>query len=195
MTVSWIEHRFAGGVLALDVANTVVLREDSERRFDRFENSAEIPRFAEAATHFRGGELQGRQLTVGDGATGKSKLVELREAIDRMFRDGVRQGHLSSAHLPDLLRACAGALEGSVEPVTMNGHGRASPPEIRFETAVALSALSLIPEAKRIRTCDNCGWLFLDRSRNGSRRWCDMTVCGNRQKARRHYRRRTADAE
>ena len=45
---------------------------------------------------------------------------------------------------------------------------------------------------ERVRECpgdDTCGWLFLDTSRNGSRRWCDMRTCGNRAKARRHYRR------
>jgi predicted RNA-binding Zn ribbon-like protein len=36
-----------------------------------------------------------------------------------------------------------------------------------------------------------CGWLFLDMSRNRSRRWCDMRDCGNRAKARRHYRRKS----
>src|SRR5664280_2943804 len=42
-----------------------------------------------------------------------------------------------------------------------------------------------------IRECGapDCEWLFLDQSRNGSRRWCDMKSCGNRQKARRHYQR------
>jgi len=35
-----------------------------------------------------------------------------------------------------------------------------------------------------------CTWLFLDRSRNRSRRWCSMATCGNRAKARRHDRRR-----
>jgi predicted RNA-binding Zn ribbon-like protein len=34
-----------------------------------------------------------------------------------------------------------------------------------------------------------CGWLFLDMSKNHSRRWCDMEDCGNRAKAMRHYRR------
>lgn len=34
-----------------------------------------------------------------------------------------------------------------------------------------------------------CGWLFLDTTRNRSRRWCEMEDCGNRAKARRHYRR------
>lgn len=45
------------------------------------------------------------------------------------------------------------------------------------------------PEAGRIRECGGtqCTWLFLDRSRAGTRRWCSMTSCGNRAKARRHY--------
>jgi len=33
---------------------------------------------------------------------------------------------------------------------------------------------------------DNCGWLFIDSSKNHSRRWCDMRDCGNRAKIRRH---------
>ena len=45
---------------------------------------------------------------------------------------------------------------------------------------------------RRLRICPNCNWLFLDRSRNSSRLWCDMAVCGNRQKAKRHYLRHRA---
>ncbi|MGE3741501.1 MAG: ABATE domain-containing protein [Geminicoccaceae bacterium] len=41
----------------------------------------------------------------------------------------------------------------------------------------------------RVRECggERCHWLFLDETKNASRRWCDMSVCGNRAKARRHY--------
>jgi len=44
----------------------------------------------------------------------------------------------------------------------------------------------------RVKECRgrSCTWLFLDESRNRSRRWCDMGDCGNRAKARRYYRRR-----
>ncbi len=44
-------------------------------------------------------------------------------------------------------------------------------------------------ELQDVRVCaaDNCGWLFLDTSKNHSRRWCDMKSCGNRAKARKHY--------
>jgi predicted RNA-binding Zn ribbon-like protein len=42
---------------------------------------------------------------------------------------------------------------------------------------------------QRIRQCanDQCLWLFVDASKSGTRRWCDMAACGNRAKARRHY--------
>ncbi len=44
----------------------------------------------------------------------------------------------------------------------------------------------------RLKICGNpeCGWLFLDTSRNASRRWCDMAGCGNRAKAKRFYDKR-----
>ncbi|MCC6382399.1 MAG: CGNR zinc finger domain-containing protein [Dehalococcoidia bacterium] len=59
---------------------------------------------------------------------------------------------------------------------------------------VALSAARLFsaPERlARVRECggDRCQWLFLDTSRNGTRRWCSMAACGNRAKAKRHYQR------
>jgi predicted RNA-binding Zn ribbon-like protein len=49
-------------------------------------------------------------------------------------------------------------------------------------------------ELGRVRECssDTCEWLFVDTSRNRSRRWCDMEDCGNRAKARRHYHRKRA---
>jgi predicted RNA-binding Zn ribbon-like protein len=58
---------------------------------------------------------------------------------------------------------------------------------------VARSAAELLaaPGRPPLRECGSatCSWLFLDTSRGGRRRWCDMRICGNRQKARQHYRR------
>lgn len=53
--------------------------------------------------------------------------------------------------------------------------------------AQAARDLMLSPDMKQLRACeaDTCRWLFLDSSRNHSRRWCKMKVCGNRMKARR----------
>ena len=56
---------------------------------------------------------------------------------------------------------------------------------------VLWSAADLLIEGAQasIRQCanDECLWLFLDASKNATRRWCDMASCGNRAKARRHY--------
>ena len=49
------------------------------------------------------------------------------------------------------------------------------------------AALLVSEEADRIRTCDgeDCGWMYVDRSRNGLRRWCQMRTCGTVEKSRR----------
>lgn len=60
--------------------------------------------------------------------------------------------------------------------------------------ALAARDLLLSPEVERVRACeaDTCRWLFLDKSKSHTRRWCKMKVCGNRVKARR-YQARHAD--
>ena len=42
-------------------------------------------------------------------------------------------------------------------------------------------------EVGQVRICDgdDCGWMYVDRSRNGLRRWCQMRTCGTREKSRR----------
>jgi predicted RNA-binding Zn ribbon-like protein len=192
MTVTWTEHRFSGGALALDTANTVVMRGDA-RGFDRFDDVSEIARFAAAASRFRRDELDERTLLVPEPVLSAPAVLELREAIDALFRADAAGERRPAGALPRLLRACANALDGADEIPA----GGDRPDSVPFLAAVANSALALLPEQKsgRIRICGNCGWLFVDRSRNASRLWCDMAVCGNRQKARRHYRRRRTGAE
>jgi predicted RNA-binding Zn ribbon-like protein len=60
----------------------------------------------------------------------------------------------------------------------------------------ARSASKLLTSGKlgRVKVCagEGCGWVFLDESRNGSRRWCDSRDCGNRERVRRHLARKRA---
>ena len=64
---------------------------------------------------------------------------------------------------------------------------------------LALSAAGLFTSerADRVRECgnDECGWLFLDTSKNRSRKWCDMADCGNLAKARRYYAKKKAERQ
>jgi predicted RNA-binding Zn ribbon-like protein len=63
---------------------------------------------------------------------------------------------------------------------------------------LARSALELLLSEDRhaLRVCpgERCGWMFLDRTRGRTRRWCRMETCGNRAKAKAHYRRRREGA-
>lgn len=58
-------------------------------------------------------------------------------------------------------------------------------------TAFAIELLRDAP-LERLRVCDgrDCGWVFVDTSKSGRRRWCDMATCGNLAKARRFQQRR-----
>jgi predicted RNA-binding Zn ribbon-like protein len=60
--------------------------------------------------------------------------------------------------------------------------------------ALAVAGLLTSPDLARVGRCGNepCGWLFVDRTRSHTRRWCASSGCGNRERARRHYERHTA---
>jgi len=173
MTFSWTAHRFAGGALALDVANSVILRFDQARSIDRFAEPEQLAAFPKAAGEFSADRaLFGPLAPVPD--KNHAPFLTLREAIDRYFRACV-----SSAETPMLL---ASLLEATAVLLRAGAKGS-------LEAETAYSALRLLSESEveRIRICGNCGWLFIDRSKNRSRIWCDMSVCGNRVKAARHY--------
>lgn len=178
MTFSWTPHRFSGGALALDVANSVVLRADPARRIDRYADPATMDAFAAAAS-LHCTERDSADPLAPVPPVRRDAFIGLREAIDDHFR-AEASGRGSPVLLAQLLDAIAGTLRRSGrEPGAL-------------DTATAHSALRLAAHAEpdRLKICPNCGWLFLDRSRNRSRAWCDMAVCGNRAKASRHYRRR-----
>ncbi|MFT4181395.1 MAG: CGNR zinc finger domain-containing protein [Rhizobium sp.] len=176
MSFSWTPHRFSGGALALDVANSVILRHDPERRTDRFEAPGQMESFPKAAANFCAErELFGDILPVHQG--NRSGFIELREAIDRYFR-----ARVLAENADPLLAELLLALSNVLKAASADG----------LDAATVHSALRLIamPDPERMKICRNCGWLFIDRSKNRSRAWCDMAVCGNRAKASRHYRRK-----
>ena len=77
------------------------------------------------------------------------------------------------------------ALEASVT-VVLNGDGAAR--LVADDVVGELLAIVARSQAdgtwQRMKACPACGWAFYDRSRNRSRTWCTMAICGNRAKAR-----------
>lgn len=182
MTFQWTPHRFSGGALALDVANSVVLRFDADRRIDRFAVAGQLSDFPAAAS-----ALSQERAALGaiapvapDNATA---LLALREAIDAHFRHRASQGRDDNRLLSRLLQLLSETFARHPNP--------ASPCPLDLATAQSALGLIAAPESERLKICPNCEWLFIDRSKNRSRTWCDMAVCGNRAKARLHYRRKT----
>jgi predicted RNA-binding Zn ribbon-like protein len=58
---------------------------------------------------------------------------------------------------------------------------------VLWEISRAAGRLVLSPRLSRVRSCaaGDCGWWFVDDTKNRSRRWCDMKICGNREKVKR----------
>ncbi len=176
MQFSWTPHRFSGGALAFDVANSVVQRSDPARRIDRFAMAGQLDAFQEAAARLCAEPGLPERMTPPAEAA-RPAFLDLREAIDRYFR-ALAEGGECRALLADLMETAAACLRAA-----------GSEADVAAQTARSALRLAARPADGRIRICGNCGWLFLDRSKNRSRFWCDMAVCGNRVKASRHYRR------
>ncbi len=123
-----------------------------------------------------------------EGQSVLERARTLREAMFRLFT-----GRETDAHDLDLLADEAGRAAAERRLVVEGeGYLYAFPDGDRLDQLlwpVALSAAELLTseELVRVKECaaGDCSWLFLDMSRNRSRRWCDMKVCGNRAKARR----------
>jgi predicted RNA-binding Zn ribbon-like protein len=78
--------------------------------------------------------------------------------------------------------------------ITWQWRGAVSSPLLpMWMLSQAVEALLLSEQVTQIKTCDvdTCRWLFLDTSKNHTRRWCNMKVCGNRMKARRFQARQS----
>ena len=122
--------------------------------------------------------------------------IDLREALYCIFRDLARKLSPNNRDLKvlnDILKRANARSIVVPDGETFRWKWDATDiPLERVLWAVARAAGDLITSAQLqwIKECEaGCGWLFLDTSKNHSRRWCVMSICGNRAKARRHHRR------
>lgn len=131
------------------------------------------------------------------------EAIQLREALCRLFLARGLASLPSPRDLRSLNRMLAAgtprvaAVEtkpsADVTPSWRLEPRRATPTDMLAGIAWSAAEVMTGPRAERVRQCADergCGWLFLDRSRLNNRRWCSMGDCGNRAKARRHYRRK-----
>ncbi len=128
-----------------------------------------------------------------------AEAIAVREAIAAVFQAVARGEEVPAAPLARLdtaiRRACAARTLRPAGGAARWEWREAGPGRPGMAAALDAARLLTSPERDRVRECGDakCGWLFVDTSRNRSRRWCNMQGCGNRNKARRFQeRQRTA---
>lgn len=124
-----------------------------------------------------------------------SEAIMIREVIYRIFHEVASGANPDDSDVDSFNRALRGApLRTSIQR-TASGFGwqveesKISANSILAPVMWSAGDLLVGPQLAKLRECSNdkCLWLFLDDSKNGTRRWCSMQACGNRAKAHRHY--------
>jgi len=186
----------SGGALALDFANTVGGTHVSPTH-DHLRNYGDIANFAVLAGGLQPAvakHLLQRAAQEPRRAAAVYELgIALRESIWAVFSALASGESPRDADLALIGDAAAAGAARSRLVFDKDGVGWSLPSESddleRPLWDIARSAADLLTsgEHDRIKECASttCEWVFLDRSRNRSRRWCDMSDCGNRAKARR----------
>jgi predicted RNA-binding Zn ribbon-like protein len=178
------ELKIVGGDPALDLANTV----GDDRVPDPLDDYAAFAAWAARIGVID--ETSARRLTARAApAAARRALSEarsLRATIDAVFRALAAGGEPP----PDALARLVERAGVAVERAHLAGRDLAWDGEDleRPLWPLAVSALDLlrVGPLDRLKACQDCPWLFLDTSRNRSRRWCSMEDCGTRVKMRRY---------
>ena len=181
-----LPHRISGN-LALDLANTISWR-NTVQEVDHLATFDDVLAWSKEVG------LMGADFVASppEHRILLEQVLSLRKAV-YAAGSAIASGH--DPLRPDLDIICdiaAAALRHaslSRSPCTLHFEGI-----YRVTGTIAWSALDLLrgDELSRLKQCppDDCHWLFIDRTKNGSRRWCDMGTCGNRAKKMAHRRAR-----
>jgi predicted RNA-binding Zn ribbon-like protein len=188
------------GAVCLDFINTLDDRFSSAPK-ELMKSYLDLARFGEDAQIIS--ELHVDRLFVlsqqhpGKAEEVRASAIRLREAMFEVFWAVVQRKPVPKSPLL-VLNGFVQEAGRHIELMPVKGHFdlRFNPLPGNFEAPlwpIARSAAELLAsdQLQFVRACalKTCEWLFLDESKNHRRRWCDMTKCGNRAKAKRFYTR------
>jgi predicted RNA-binding Zn ribbon-like protein len=191
----WAE--LVGNDPALDLVNTVAWRPDPARHVDRLGDVPDLVRWAEFAGILDGPTARRLSREAAEPAEAVRTLEQvrrLRERLHRVVLPLARNEHPDPEDVNALHSLLLPALQRVEVVSTMPTTWSSQVPTLAdLPDQLAVRAWRLLQrgDADRLRQCgdDACGWLFIDRSRSGTRVWCSSADCGNRTRVRRHYRR------
>jgi predicted RNA-binding Zn ribbon-like protein len=185
----WTPEHFIGGHPALDLANAVFNRRVPEPDNELLGSARDVGNWMKAS-----GLAGAREAAAVAGIAGApfvERIHEVREASVQIFGSIAANEAPATEALGFLYASAARGLEGGA--VELDGTrpdlalGRWRDPDAVTAVLAMLSieGFFTLPR-ERLRSCPRCGWLFVDTSRGGKRRWCSMRICGNREKVSRH---------
>ncbi len=190
--------------LCLDFANTAEWHA-SDHPEESLNSYADLVGWAKRAAILTDEEAQYLQQRAAQQPAAASesliKAIDLREAIYRILAAIANERPAEDADLALLnnwLAETAGRLQVTQTASGFAWHWRGKEQTLAWmlwPVVQSAAELLLSPELDQVKQCDDdrgCGWLFLDTSRNRSRRWCSMQSCGNRAKVRRYRRQQAA---
>ncbi|HET9440258.1 MAG TPA: ABATE domain-containing protein [Longimicrobiales bacterium] len=198
-----VTFEMVGGRTCLDFANTASQRRNGPFK-EKLETYEDLLAWAVEAEQLTEAEAAGLRRLAAEHPAGAAAVLargrELREAIYRVFTKRAAGEDLPADDLKlisvEYGRAAVNRLLTPSNVGVCSFEWQTHDALDRPLWPVAVSATNLVAseDALRVKECatDNCNWLFLDASKNRSRRWCEMKECGNRAKARRHYHRKKA---
>lgn len=125
------------------------------------------------------------------------RAIDVRDKLDELFRIVATRGRPSSRHLARLRNETADAIAHAQIAPDGDGfgwHWTTDQDLLRPVWPVVHAAAELLTNGAldRIKACTGCRFLFIDESKNRSRRWCSMDDCGTAEKIRRYVSRRAA---
>lgn len=194
-----IETPLLGGHPALDLVNTLHWRK-TDRPLETLVSYPDVLTFARGIGELSDQEsrraLEAAAADPIRSADALSHLVRTREVLYRVFTAIAAGLEPPEPDFTELRKANADALEHGALVAREEGFAMTwanTDVERRVARPLAHKAFQLLlsSEHQRVKQChdEGCGWLFLDHSKNASRRWCSMDICGSRAKSRAHYRR------
>lgn len=188
-----------GGHVVVDLVNTVSWRLDEQRKIDRAPGYAELLEWARQTQLIDPAQYGMLRGAVAEHPVQARKAAaaihQLREVMYRVLKSLTIVEQPTAVDLSELQHLILQALQQAqlVRACRPLWQLRVHAPGDLTHVA-AIRALELLEsgDLDRLRQCQDraCGWLFIDRSRSHTRRWCSSADCGNRERARRHYTRR-----
>ena len=203
------ELPMVGGHLALDFANTV---DDPEgpQRYDHAGTYPELVGWSARIGILRPHQADALMASAEEHPRSTSAALGRAHALRRILIDTFTEIAMINAGEPaDTGRPAVAAHWADLRPFATDAmaHAELAPNDSTYlltwsETTqldallrpISLAALELLtsPQLFRLKRCAGCPWVFLDQSKNLSRRWCAMNDCGTHEKIRRYVARRAA---